>query len=408
MLRNSQQTYGLIAQLFHWATAVLVLILIPLGIYMHDLPADTAAEAADKSWFYSLHKTLGVAVFFLAILRVAWTLIQPHPKPLHADRRLETLAAQTVHWTLYGAIIVMPLSGWIHHSALDGFAPIWWPLPQDLPLVPKSPPVAMVFGTLHFFTSILLGVCLFLHVGGALKHQFVDRDQTLLRMTPFKRIVVSESLAKARERALPPVLALLAFVVVGIVTFSWFVLDAGDTVSETAASNVENTGEAAWIVDAQNSRLGIQIIQSGSPVEGEFTDWNATINFDPDNLQTAGVLVVINTASLAIGVVTDQALTAQFLNVEQYPSARFQSDEFVETGAGRYEARGLLELVGKSNPVTLPFTLKIEDGRAFMEGTARLERLEFGIGGEGFSDDKMLGFGVEVIVSIEADKAPAE
>ncbi len=408
MLANSQKTYGLVAQCLHWATAILVLCLIPLGIYMHELPVDTAAEAAHKSWFYSLHKTLGVTVLLLAIVRIGWALCQSRPVPLHAERRLENLAAQTVHWSLYGAIVVMPLSGWLHHSALDGFAPIWWPLPQDLPLIPKNQQLASVFGALHFYTAVLLGLCLTLHIGGALKHLFIDHDATLARMIPFRRIDVPDDLPESQRQGLAPALALLAFLCVGGATLAGTISVWKDGPPASGAMSRSTSGEASWLVDGQNSRLGVQIIQNGSPVQGEFRDWQADINFDPDDLASARVSVAINPSSLSIGAVTEQALAPDFLNVEQYPQAQFQAEEFVKTGVETYEALGLLQLAGHSKPVTVLFSLQIDDGKALVEGTVVINRLDFDIGRQGFSTDKMLGFEVEVLVSIEAEKQPPE
>ena len=401
MFVNSQKTYGLVAQTLHWAVAALILTLIPLGIYMDELPASSVAEVTHKSWFYSLHKTLGIAVFVLAILRVGWALVQPHPKPLNADRPLENLAAQTVHWVLYGAIIAMPLSGWLHHSALEGFAPIWWPLPQDIPLVPKNPHLAEIFGAVHFFTVILLGLCLVLHIGGALKHTLIDRDGTLARMIPFRTVNVPDDLSDPGYRRLPVALAIAAFAAVGLAAVSV----TGRSDSPTAISGNTGVSSAGWQVDRQSSRLDIQIIQSGAPVTGQFADWNATIDFDPDDLASARVAVEIVIASLTIGAVTDRALSADFLNVEQYPTARFVSSDFVNTGPESYEARGQLQLAGQSRPLMLPFTLKIEDGRAFMEGSVALKRLDYDIGREGFETDQMVGFDVEVLVVLEAEKA---
>ncbi len=401
MFVNSQKTYGLVAQTLHWAVAALILTLIPLGIYMDELPASSVAEVTHKSWFYSLHKTLGIAVFVLAILRVGWALVQPHPKPLNADRPLENLAAQTVHWVLYGAIIAMPLSGWLHHSALEGFAPIWWPLPQDIPLVPKNPHLAEIFGAVHFFTVILLGLCLVLHIGGALKHTLIDRDGTLARMIPFRTVNVPDDLSDPGYRRLPVTLAIAAFAAVGLAAVSV----TGRSNSPTAISGNPGVPSAGWQVDRQSSRLDIQIIQSGAPVTGQFADWNATIDFDPDDLASAKVAVEIVIASLTIGAVTDRALSADFLNVERYPTARFVSSDFVNTGPESYEARGQLQLAGQSRPLMLPFTLKIEDGRAFMEGSVALKRLDYDIGREGFETDQMVGFDVEVLVVLEAEKA---
>ena len=79
----------------------------------------------------------------------------------------------------------------------------------------------------------------------------------------------------------------------------------------------------------------------------------------------------------------------------------------MQTGDDSYEAQGELSLAGHSQPLALPFQLKIEDNRAIMQGGATIERLAFGIGEKGFTDESQLGFGVKVKVILEADRAPA-
>ncbi len=405
MLANTRETYGLIAQLLHWVTAILILILIPLGMFMHDLPVSSVEDVAYKSWFYSLHKTLGVTVFLVALIRVAWAAVQPHPKPLNGDRKLESLAAQTIHWMLYGAIILMPLTGWLHHSAAEGFAPIWWPLSQDLPLVPKDPQLASFFGFAHFFTAILLGLSLVLHIGGALKHALIDRDSTLSRMVPGKAPAIPTDLPDPHFKNSPFVLAALSFLILGGVTL------AGYEISSSADGqnrvNIGSTADAAagWVVDHGKSRLEIQIVQSGSQITGSFANWNAVINFDPENLESSQVEVDIDIASLSLGSVSKQAISADFLNAVSHPVGRFVSSSFASTGEGSFEVHGQLTLAGLSKPVILPFDLRIEDDRAFVEGRVKIDRLSFDIGRKGFESDGVVGFEVAVTVILEAEKA---
>jgi len=184
MLTNTITTYGAVTKFFHWSIAVLIIAMIPLGIYANDLPYDTGAALADKAWFFSLHKTIGVAIFFLALARIAWAISQPRPALLNADKPAEAGLATLAHWLLYISLVIVPASGWIHHAATTGFAPIWWPLPQDLPLVPKDDAVAHTFKSLHIIFERVLAVTLILHVAGALKHHIIDRDLTLRRMLP--------------------------------------------------------------------------------------------------------------------------------------------------------------------------------------------------------------------------------
>lgn len=104
-LANTTQSYGGVAKTLHWLTALLILTLIPLGIVANQLPYDTSEQLAQKAWLFSLHKTLGVAVFFVALVRILWAVTQPKPGLLHPDRKVESLAAETVHWLLYGSLV---------------------------------------------------------------------------------------------------------------------------------------------------------------------------------------------------------------------------------------------------------------------------------------------------------------
>ncbi len=407
MLLNTRENYGLISQVLHWTTAALILTLLPLGLYMHELPESSAAAVVDKAWLYSLHKTLGVSVFLVAIVRVIWTAVQPHPKLLNAEKKLESLAAQTVHWMLYGTIILMPLTGWLHHSASEGFAPIWWPLPQDLPLVPKNSSLAVFFEIAHFFTGILLGLAVVLHMGGALKHALIDRDATLRRMIPGAHQPDTAELADPHFRRFPAFLAVLSFLILGSAVVAGYTInkpDAERVGSTLAPANYAATG---WLVDKTNSRLAIQIVQMGNPVSGGFSNWNAAINFDPEDLEAASVEVEVDIASLSLGGVSEQAIGANFLNAIAHPVARFVSESFISTGTDSYEASGRLTLAGQSQPTKLPFTLRIVSDRAFVEGEVTIDRLAFGIGEIGFSGDGQLGFGVLVKVTLEAERAPS-
>lgn len=174
--------YGRMERLLHWAIALLIAAAIYLGLTMTDLPATDEAEIAEVFRTYSLHKTIGVAVLALALIRILWTLARPGPGPLHPERRIETFLARFTHWTLWIAMLALPATGLLHHSAAPGFAPILWPLGQVLPLVPADERLALIFRSIHEAAGWVLFVALALHVLGALKHAVIDRDATLWRM----------------------------------------------------------------------------------------------------------------------------------------------------------------------------------------------------------------------------------
>ena len=109
--QNTALQYGAVARLFHWLTALGIFFLIASGLIAEEWPYGTESELATKVTLFSTHKTIGVLIFFIALARILWALTQPRPTPLHPERKLETLLAETVHWLLYGSILFVPLSG---------------------------------------------------------------------------------------------------------------------------------------------------------------------------------------------------------------------------------------------------------------------------------------------------------
>ncbi|MEL6685743.1 MAG: cytochrome b, partial [Pseudomonadota bacterium] len=175
-------TYGTVTKSFHWLTALLILTVIPLGAIANRLPYETNEQLAFKAQLFSFHKTLGLIVFGVALARIIWALTQTKPAPLHPERKAETMLAELVHWLLYISLVAVPLTGWIHHAATEGFAPVLLPISQELPFVPNDESIAKLFAGLHWVWSKIMVGAILLHIAGALKHQIVDKDATLRRM----------------------------------------------------------------------------------------------------------------------------------------------------------------------------------------------------------------------------------
>lgn len=181
---NSNTHYGSVTKAFHWLVALLIFTVIPLGIIGNNLADAPKPDIPLIAYIFTFHKTIGVVIFLLALLRILWALLQPKPYPMHSERRLETWAAVCVHWVLYGALVIVPLSGWIGHAAAARGAPILLPFANDLLFVPKQQWIANMFFELHEISSNVLLIALVLHVLGAIKHFVIDRDKTLQRMLP--------------------------------------------------------------------------------------------------------------------------------------------------------------------------------------------------------------------------------
>ncbi|MDP3339647.1 cytochrome b/b6 domain-containing protein [Frigidibacter sp.] len=392
MIANTPTSYGSLARALHWLTALLILTAIGLGLYAGTLPDGSQAEVSRLITVYSLHKTIGVAAFFTAMVRILWALVQPRPAPLHPDRRSETLAAEVVHWALYGAMLVMPLSGWVYHSAVVGFAPILWPFGQALPLVPLSEAVAGAAKAVHHSSALVLYAAIGLHVLGALKHALIDRDATLARMTRG----VSGGVSAEHGTFAAPVLALLVWAAVigfGVVT------PAGKA-PEAAPAPVASASESGWTVT--EGTLGIALKQMGASVSGGFTGWTAAIDYD-EATRTGDVTVTIPVTGLTLGSVTPQALGPDFFDAEAHPTAVFSAQ--IADEAGSLVATGTLDLRGMTVPVTLPFTLEIAGDTATMTGSTTLDRRDFGMGAS-YPDEKTVGFTVQVDVALTAVRAP--
>ncbi|WP_299505439.1 cytochrome b/b6 domain-containing protein [uncultured Roseobacter sp.] len=396
-LSNTATHYGAVTKTFHWLTALLILTLIPLGIYANGLPFDTSEQLAQKARLFSLHKTLGVTVFFVALARILWALSQPKPGLLHADRKIESLAAETVHWLLYGSLLLVPLSGWVHHAATDGFAPIWWPLGQNLPFVPKSESLAATAAGLHIVFERVLVASIFLHFAGALKHHIIDKDATLRRMLPGTPAVADTG--GGHRVAAPLISALVIWAGALFVGSTLDIYAKHDAVAPVAA--LEDV-QSDWTV--QDGELSITVQQLGSDVRGSFADWTAAISFDETvTTGTAGTVdVTISIGSLTLGSVTSQALGADFFNAENFPTAQFTAN-IINSEAG-YQAEGTLTIKDKSMPVTLPFTLEVTEGFATMTGSTQLDRRNYAIG-DNQKDEATLGFTVAVDVSLTAQQS---
>lgn len=392
---NTATSFGLVARSLHWLTALLILSAIGLGLYAEGLPHDTSAALATKAEVFSVHKTIGMAAFLVAFVRIVWALTQPKPAPIHPDRKVETLVAELIHWSLYIAMLVMPLSGWVHHAAVDGFAPILWPFGQNLPFVPKSETVAQAASLIHGLSSKLLIGSILLHVVGALKHAVIDRDATLSRM------LTGQSAGRPAPHPIAPAVIAAAIYAAGA-TAALTLAPAAPKVQQTAPAAVtEKAGN--WRV--QSGTLAFTVRQMGADVGGSFGNWQADIQFDeqPTDGKHGKVKVTIDATSLTLGSVTDQAKGADFFDTATYATAVFEAE--ILPAASGYEAKGTLVLRGQTQPVTLPFALTIDGDAATMTGATTLDRRAFGIGAS-YGDEATVGFNVGVTVDLTAKRAP--
>jgi cytochrome b561 len=181
-LRNTILRWGALAQLFHWTIVVLIIVQVTLAELADDLP-----NGVRKLTLLARHKSVGITILSLVILRLAWRWLNPQHPPLPEYLKPhERALAHFTHGALYVLLFAMPLSGWMMSSA-RGFPVSWFGFFTLPDLVPKSRPLYDALMLTHHTLAWVLFAVVALHLAGALKHHLVHKDDVLLRMLPFTR-----------------------------------------------------------------------------------------------------------------------------------------------------------------------------------------------------------------------------
>lgn len=187
-LHNSERRFGTAAMTLHWLIAVCVIGLLAVGKIM----TGESLDLATKFQLYQLHKSFGVLVFMLMVLRLCWRWTQTIPAYPATMQPWEKAGAHVSHWGFYLLLIVMPLTGWALVSAATFKVPTLLfgtiPLPHLPFLENAADPKAAEDWTkwLHETLGWAIIALLLAHVGAALKHHFINRDDVLKRMLPGK------------------------------------------------------------------------------------------------------------------------------------------------------------------------------------------------------------------------------
>ncbi len=177
-IRNTTRRWGVIAQLLHWLIVLLVIAQFTLALLADDLPA-----GMKKLILLSRHKSIGITILVLACLRLGWRWANPTPTLPTTLKPYERLLARGTHLLLYVLLLAIPLTGWMMSSA-RGFPVSWFGFLQLPDLVPKDRALYEVLLTTHETLAWTLAAVVALHVGAALKHHFMLKDDVLRRMLP--------------------------------------------------------------------------------------------------------------------------------------------------------------------------------------------------------------------------------
>ena len=179
-LKNDESRYGVVAQLFHWTIVVLIIVQFILANRADDLPLGSAKIAV-----LAQHKSFGITILSLALLRLIWRWLNPVPaEPLDIPQ-WQRIAARVSHIGLYLLLLITPMFGWLMSSARN-FPVSWFGL-VTLPdfIAPNRAAYEVLHDTHEVLAQTLFWLAL-LHIAAALKHHFIDKDNVLRRMLPVK------------------------------------------------------------------------------------------------------------------------------------------------------------------------------------------------------------------------------
>jgi len=179
-LKNDESRYGAVAQFFHWIIVVLIVVQYVLANQADNLPLGVAKIAV-----LARHKSVGITILALVLLRLIWRLMGEVPVSPPDMSRWQKQSSRISHRALYTLLIATPMAGWLMSSARN-FPVSWFGLVTLPDFISPSRPAYEWLHDIHEFLALTLFCLALLHIAAALKHHFVDRDNVLRRMLPFR------------------------------------------------------------------------------------------------------------------------------------------------------------------------------------------------------------------------------
>jgi len=181
MLKNTENSYGIVAMGFHWLLFLMLAFMIIAGNFLASMP-----KGPEKLQAAGMHKSFGVVLLLLILARLAWRLINVTPKDPEGLPAIQRLMARAMHWVLYVLMFAQPLSG-ILMSQAAGYPVSAFGLLELPVLLDKDASLAQFFRGVHGTVWILLVVAVVGHAGAALHHHFIRKDDVLKKMSPWAK-----------------------------------------------------------------------------------------------------------------------------------------------------------------------------------------------------------------------------
>ncbi|MEM8593257.1 MAG: cytochrome b [Pseudomonadota bacterium] len=178
-MSDTKEQFSKITLVLHWLIAITIIAMMIVGTYMQD----------NKVYdMYPTHKSIGMLIFLVILVRVVWRLKNGWPTPIGTQNSIEHMLAKSVHWVLLIGTVLFPISGMImsgtggHGLAIFGLELLASNYDATGKAIALNAQAAENANTLHGILPKVIGAAVILHIMGALKHHFVDKDGTLRRM----------------------------------------------------------------------------------------------------------------------------------------------------------------------------------------------------------------------------------
>ncbi len=196
-MNHSATGYTKTAKVLHWLIAIGIFFMFALGWYMSDLPKEApkqmaydlfdlgiytwnlAEEISPRTFYYNLHKSIGVTIFALILIRILWRITHKPPTLLASYKEIERKIASSAHHLLYLLMVVLPVSG-IIMAVYSKYGIKWFGM--DFIGGLDNKPLRELFKSVHEIIGLIILAVIIVHILGALKHKFIDKDETLSRM----------------------------------------------------------------------------------------------------------------------------------------------------------------------------------------------------------------------------------
>lgn len=176
--KNTATRWGPVSQVFHWLIVLLILVQGSIGLLMGGM-----RNSPDKIEVYALHKSIGLTLLALVVLRLLWRWHAGAPRVVAGTPHWQEWIARATHWALYALLFALPISGWVLNSAA-GF-PLQWFGVVNLPAITgRDHDLHELAEDLHELLFWALAAIAVVHAAAAGYHHIFQRDDTLARMLP--------------------------------------------------------------------------------------------------------------------------------------------------------------------------------------------------------------------------------